>query len=93
MKKGLGSAGIAAGKFVEKIPLVEKGPVDEYLKKVGKSLKTVAEEMVDITIQQFSLVRDPGTAVFSDPLEDMVQIYNHTTGICFDGKQLYLIAG
>ena len=93
LKKGLGSAGIAAGKFVEKIPLVEKGPVDEYLQKVGKSLKTGAEEMVDITIQQFSLVRDPGTAVFSDKLEDMVQIYNHTTGICFDGKQLYLIAG
>lgn len=78
---------------MNKFQLVEKGPVDEYLQKVGKSLKTGAEEMVDITIQQFSLVRDPGTAVFSDKLEDMVQIYNHTTGICFDGKQLYLIAG
>lgn len=92
LKNGLGSAGIAAGKVVEKIPLVEKGPVDEYLQKAGAALKTGAEEMVDITIQQFSLVRDPGTGVFADKLEDMIQIYNHTSEICFDGKQLYLIA-
>ena len=92
LKSGLGSAGIAAGKVIEKIPLVEKGPVDEYLQKAGKSLKTGAEEMVDVIIQQFSLVRDPGTSVFAEKLEDLIQIYNHTSEICFDGKKLHLIA-
>ena len=90
--KGLGSTGVAVGKIVEKIPLVEKGSVDEYLQKAGMSLKEDAEEMVERAIQKFSQVRDPGTGVFVDKLEDLIQIYNHTKEICFDGEQLHLIA-
>ena len=93
LRQGLGGAGVAVGKVIGKIPLVEKGPVDEYLQDVGKSMQDGAEEMVDKAVQMFSQVRDPGTAVFMEKLDDMIQIYNHTSDICFDGENLYLIAG
>jgi len=37
---------------------------------------------------------DVGTIrVFVEKLDDMIRIYGHTTEICFDDKQIYLIAG
>ena len=34
---------------------------------------------------------NPGTGIFMDKMRDMIQIYNHTSEICFDDKKIYLI--
>lgn len=91
--KGLGTAGSAVGKFIGKIPVVEKGPVDEFLQESGAHLKKNADAMEIAAVGSFAALSNPGTGVFVEKMRDMVQIYNHTERIYFDDKKIYLVAG
>lgn len=91
--KGVGIASDAVGKFIGKIPLVERGQVDEFLQNSGAKIQKSALSMETEAVAQFASVSNPGVRVFIDKLEDMNQIYNHTAEICFDCKKIYLIAG
>lgn len=44
-------------------------------------------------LESFATLHNPGTGVFMDKMEDMIQIYNQTDKICFDDDKIYLIAG
>lgn len=91
--KGIGTAGKAVGRFIGSIPLIKEGPVDEFLQDNGAHLKKNAIGMEKEAVHRFASISDPGTRVFIDKMEDMIQIYNHTEQICFDGKKIYLVAG
>lgn len=39
---------------------------------------------------QFAALGNPQTGVFEDKLADLIQIYNHTSGICIDKERIYL---
>ena len=43
-------------------------------------------------VKAFAEISNPGTVVFTEKMRDMILIYNHTAEICFDDKQIYLIA-
>lgn len=90
--KGIGTAGKAAGKFIGSIPLVKEGPVDEFLQDGGANLKKNAIGMEKQAVHQFAALNNSGTHIFVNKMEDMIQIYNHTERICFDDKQIYLVA-
>lgn len=90
--KGIGTAGKAVGKFIGSIPLVKEGPVDEFLQDGGANLKKNAIGMEKQAVHQFAALNDSGTHIFVNKMEDMIQIYNHTERICFDDKQIYLVA-
>lgn len=90
--KGIGIAGKTVGKIIGSIPLVKEGQVDEYLKNKGAQLHKNAIEMETKAIKEFAAACNPGTKVFVDKMEDMIQIYNHTAQICFDNENIYLIA-
>ncbi|WKY46627.1 hypothetical protein Q5O24_09570 [Eubacteriaceae bacterium ES3] len=89
--KGLGSAGKAVGKFIGNIPLAKEGVVDEFLQDKGDYLKSNAIEMEKKYVGAFAAIGDPGTGMLVEKMNDMVQIYNHTTGICFDKEKIYLM--
>lgn len=36
-------------------------------------------------------IQNPGIGVFTEKMQDMIMIYNHTAEICFDDKQIYLV--
>ncbi len=91
MVKGLGTAGKAAGKFIGNIPLVKKGPVDEFLQDKGAHLISNAIGMEKKSVGAFSAIGNPGTGIFVEKMQDMVQIYNHTSQICFDKENIYLV--
>lgn len=91
--KGLGTASDAVGRFIGKIPVVEKGPVDEFLQERGDHLKKNAEAKELEAVGAFAALSNPGTGVFIDKMKDMVRIYNHTEKIYFDDKNIYLVAG
>ena len=91
--KGIGAAGKALGKAIGNIPVIKNGPVDEFLQDKGAKLQKNAESMETDAVRSFAALGDPGTQVFISRLDDMVRIYNHTAEICFDEKQIYLIAG
>lgn len=91
--KGVGTAGKAVGKFIGSIPLIKEGPVDEFLQDNGAHIKKNAIDMEKEAVYRFASISNPGTRVFMDKMEDMIQIYNHTEQICFDDKRIYLVAG
>lgn len=90
--KVLGTAGKAVGKFIGRIPLVKEGPVDEFLQDKGALLQQNAIGMEKKAVGAFAAMGNPGTRVFVEKMEDMVQIYNHTSQICFDNEKIYLLA-
>lgn len=90
--KGVGTAGKAVGKFIGSIPLIKEGPVDEFLQESGAQIKKNAIGMEKEAVHSFASISNPGTRVFMDKMEDMIQIYNHTEQICFDDKRIYLVA-
>ena len=90
--KGLGTASKAVGKFIGSIPGVKEGPVDEFLIDSGLHMENDACGMEKSSVRAFAEISSPMTHTFIDCMEDMIQIYNHTEQICFDDKQIYLIA-
>lgn len=91
--KGVGTAGMMAGKIVGNIPLVRRGPVDEFLQDSGEKLKNHVKTAEKNIVCDFGKVKDPETSIFVEKMDDLIQIYNHTSEICFDDKKIYLITG
>lgn len=91
--KGLGTASDVMGKFIGSIPKIKEGQVDEILQEAGGKLKTNALGISNEVIESFAEVSNPNTGVFMQKMEDMIRIYDRTTDICFDNKNIYLIAG
>lgn len=89
--KGIGIAGKVTGKLISKIPLVETGRLDEFLQDKGEHLQKNATGMKKKVVKEFAAVSNPGIRVFEEKLEDMIQIYNHTSQICFDRDKIYLL--
>ena len=92
LAKGVGTASNAIGKAIGRIPLVEKGPVDEFLQDKGSKLKQSAKEREKEPILALADASNPGTGLFLDKMHEMVRIYNHTSEICFDQDNIYLLA-
>ena len=70
---------------------VSKGPVDEFLQDSGNKLKKNALGIAQKVVRSFAEISNPGTGVFTAKMADMVKIYNHTSEICFDEKNIYLV--
>ena len=88
--KGIGEIGNAAGNVIGAIPLVNKGPVDEFLQDSGKGLKQSAKKQELKVVKTFSQMNNPNTSVFVEKMNDLILIYNHTSEICFDNNNIYL---
>ena len=91
--KGIGAAGKAVGEFIGSIPVVKEGQMDELLQKGGSQLRQNAQEKEQEVLLSFAKLSNPETGVFIDKMTEMIRIYNHTSAICFDEKQIYLVAG
>lgn len=90
MMKGFGDVSKAVGGFINRIPFVKEGQVDEFLQDSGDKLKNNAKSIEGKTMQEFANLSNPGTNVIIERLEDMIKIYNHTDKIFFDDKMIYL---
>lgn len=88
--KELGNAGKVVGNVIGAIPIVNKGPVDEFLLDGGKHLKGEAKKIEQKSVKKFATLNNPKTTTFVDTLDNMIQIYNHTDEICFDNKNIYI---
>lgn len=91
--KGLGTASSAVGKLIENIPAIRNGPVDEFLQDSGEQMKKGAAVIEKNVVESFAAISNPGTAVFIEKMNDIIQIYGHTEEIYFDNNQIYLVAG
>ncbi|MEG0156697.1 MAG: hypothetical protein RR661_03480 [Anaerovoracaceae bacterium] len=89
--KGLGNIGKVTGKAIGSIPVIKNGPVDEFLLEKGACLKENVVGMENKAIRVFATLNNPNVGVFVNKMEDMIQIYNHTSQICFDKEYIYLL--
>lgn len=90
--KGVGNASNTIGKLIGSIPKIKDGQADEFLQDNGTRLKNNAADMERNVVKAFAEISNPGTGVFTEKMRDMILIYNHTSEICFDNKQIYLVA-
>ena len=42
-------------------------------------------------VHRFASIGNPGTRMFMEKMDEMIQIYNRTELICFDDKKIYLL--
>ena len=89
--KGVGKASETVGKLIGRISLIKEGPVDEFLQNSGAHLKENVDSKEHDLLVSFGKNSNPETGVFVDKMNDMISIYNHTTEICFDNENLYLV--
>lgn len=89
--KWVGSAREEVGKFIGKIPGVKKGPIDDFLQESGSQLQNNALEIQQKAVREFASISNPGTGVFIEKMNDLIQIFNHTSQICFDENKIYLL--
>ena len=89
---GIGTAGKGVGKLIGNIPKAKDGRVGKFLQGSGEDLKKNAAEMKMKAVEEFAAVSNPGINVFVEKMDDMIQIYNRTSRICFDNERIYLVA-
>lgn len=90
--KGVGATSKAIGRFIDSIPIVRDGQVDEFLLDSGTKMQSNADRIERDVVESFAEISNPGVWVFVEKLNDMIQIYGRTAEICFDDKHIYLIA-
>lgn len=91
--KGLGTASKTVGNFISNIPVIKEGIVDEFLQDNGVQLEKNAVDIEKKIVTSFAEISNPEIGVFIEEMEKMIQIYGHTTEICFNEENIYLISG
>ena len=89
--KGIGIAGKSAGKVIGSLPIIKKGPVDEYLKDKGDAIYKSSQEIEKSLLRNFAQLANPTTRILIDKIEDLNRIYNHTEEICFNKEKIYFL--
>ena len=90
--KGVSATSKAVGKFIGSIPKIKDGQIDERLQEAGEHVSDKAKAIETDSIAAFAEMSNPGTSLFTEKMDDLIFVYNHTTDICFDNDNIYLIA-
>ncbi len=90
--KAIAAAAKGTGKFINKIPVVERGQLDENLIKAGEKLNDYKDESGEALLQHFTLMRDSSITQFADLIETIKTLHNEEPEILFDSENLYVKA-
>lgn len=90
--KGVSATSKAVGKLIGSIPKIKDGQLDERLQEAGEHVNDKAKAIETDSIATFAEMSNPGTSLFTEKMDDLIFAYNHTTDICFDNNNIYLIA-
>lgn len=90
--KGVSVTSKAVGKFIGSIPKIKDGQIDERLQEAGEYVSDKAKAIETDSIAAFAEMSNPGTSLFTEKMDDLIFVYNHTTDIYFDDSNIYLIA-
>lgn len=88
--KGISSASGNVGRAIHKIPVIEKGPLDEFLVDTGRSIDQFGKEQTDKTLYKFRQNMTSGAEQFSDELEIINRLYNSPMDVLIDNDAVYL---
>lgn len=87
-----GIAGVSSniGKTIHKIPVIEKGPLDEFLMDTGKSVSDFGKNQTDHALSEFRNNSLSGAEPFAEQVREMNHLYNSPMDILVDKDVVYL---
>ena len=91
--KGIAEVSKGTGKVVSKIPLVNKGTVDDFLIESSEKIENFNNKRNNKSFQKLITNSMKGINPFVEFLEQISKIYNEPIEVLIDNKNLYLIEG
>ena len=88
--KKVSSASTAAGEFINKIPIIERGPVDEMLISAGDKLKQHKDDSIEDMLSDLISVHNSQVAQFSDAIDMIDEFHNSKIEAVLDQENLYI---
>lgn len=92
VQDAVGQAGKILGNLIGSSPLLNRGPVDEWLKDGGAQLLKEKEEKIAKLVAEFETRQDTGSELFVESVRNVKTVCNETQAIIFDKENLYLVA-
>ena len=88
--KGAAVVSHGLGKVIEKIPIVERGQLDENLIAAGKKLEEYKVDSVDDLLSAFRSLRNCQVKQFTDLIETIDELHNGEPAILVDNENVYV---
>lgn len=88
--RGIGKVGKNAGRMIDKIPVIRKGPVDEALIAAGGIIEKLGDKHRKSAMEQFKDKRDAGTVLFLSNIDTINEMSNRPVEILFDRENVYI---
>ena len=88
--KGAAIVSHGLGKVIEKIPIVERGQLDENLIAAGKKLEDYKDESVEDILGSLRAIKDCQVKQFVDLIETVNELHNGEPGILVDKENVYV---
>lgn len=90
--KGVAVAAKGMGQFINKIPVVERGQLDENLIKAGEKLNEFKDVSADELLSKFVAMSNSSITQFSELIDTISELHNKDQDILFDDSNLYMKA-
>ena len=87
---GVAAAAKITGKLINKIPIVERGPVDEALISAGEKLDKYRIISTDEIVDDLPSISSPSTAQFAEVVDSINKLHNSPVEIAVDEENLYV---
>ena len=92
VQDAVGQAGKFLGNLIGSSPLLNKGPVDEWLKNGGEQLLKGKDEKIAKLVAKFETEQETGSELFVESIRNVGLVCNKTQAVMFDKENLYLVA-
>lgn len=91
VQDAVGQAGKFLGNLIGSSPLLNRSPVDEWLKDGGEQLLKGKEERIAKLVSEFETKQETGSELFVDSIRNVKTVCNEIQAVMFDKENLYLI--
>ena len=88
--KGAARVSQGLGKVIEKIPVVERGQLDENLIAAGKKLEEYKDDSVDELLYELRTINNCQVKQFIDLIDAVNEMHNGESAILVDGENVYV---
>lgn len=92
VQDAVGQTGRFLGNLIGSSPLLEKSPVDDWLRDGGDQLLKKKEDRIAKIVEEFETRQETCSELFIDSIRNVQTVCNETQAIIFDKEYLYLVA-
>lgn len=90
VRKGVSAASKVTGEFIHNVPILGKGPVDEFLIASSKLLDETSIRKMETTREKIISSKYGVSSVFIDSLQNVKRLYNNPIDMIVDNENIYV---